>query len=61
VNVGSAEVGGFARHPLGGAADIPLRFDRTFRSDRSLPPGRWTVHLTVRRGRDQAHVIDVLS
>lgn len=61
VNVASAQMDGFARHPLGGAADIPLKFDRTFRSDRALPPGRWAVHLTVRRGRDEAHVIDILS
>jgi nitrogen fixation protein FixH len=60
-NVAGLSVSGFARHPLGRAADIPLRFDRHLRSDRPLPPGRWAVHLIVRRGAEQARFIGTVS
>jgi nitrogen fixation protein FixH len=58
-----AVVTGYARHPLGREADIPLSFsgkDR-FRSHRPLPKGRWTVHLLVRRGAEQARLVETLS
>ena len=60
VNVAGIEVSGFARHPLGREADVPLTFaDR--RSVQKLPQGRWVVHLLVRRGGDEARLIEVLS
>jgi len=44
-----------ARHPLGRAPDLPLRFERLegggFRSLQPLPAGRWRVRLTVRSER----------
>lgn len=47
------EASGTASHPLGRAADIPLRFipiapDR-LRSIEALPAGRWTLHITIGR------------
>ena len=60
-NVGDVHVTGFARHPLGRQADVPLRFGKDLRSDRPLPPGRWAVHLIVRKGRDEARLIETLS
>ena len=61
--VASASVAGYAEHPLGRAADVPLSFtgDRAARSDRPLPAGRWTVHLTIRRGADEARIEETLS
>lgn len=56
-----ARVSGFARHPLGREADVPLSFGRDLRSVKALPPGRWAVHLLVRRGSDEARLIQVLS
>lgn len=61
VDVDGAEVTGFARHPLGREADILLTFGRAQRSTQALPPGRWAVHLNVRRGKDEARLIEVLS
>ena len=60
-NVAGVEISGFARHPLGREADVPLRFGKDFRSDRPLPAGRWAVHLLVRKGADEARLIEVLS
>ena len=60
VSVDGVEVSGFARHPLGRARDVVLTFDR-FRSIQALPPGRWAVHLLVRRGNDEARLIEMLS
>ena len=61
---GSA-VTGFARHPLGREANIPLRFVEVapgqFRSGEVLPGGRWIVHLAVRRGADEARLLESLS
>lgn len=56
-------VTGYAEHPLGREADVPLQFSGAgrFLSSRPLPPGRWTVHLLVRRGPDQARLIETLS
>ena len=61
ISVVGAEVTGFARHPLGREADVPLNFGRDLRSAQALPPGRWAVHLLVRRGNDEARLIEVLS
>jgi len=59
-----AELSGFARHPLGREADIPLIFTTKGGgsvSDRALPAGRWQVHLHVRRGPHEARSIEVLQ
>lgn len=64
LSVKGAEVRGFARHPLGREAEIPLRFmlERgALRSDRRLPAGRWNVHLLVSKGADEARVIEALQ
>jgi len=61
VNVNGARVSGFARHPLGRAADVPLTFGSGRRSAEALPPGRWAIHLLVRRGRDEARLIELVS
>lgn len=61
VDVDGAQVTGFARHPLGRESDVPLTFDGAQRSAQALPPGRWAVHLLVRRGGDEARLIEVLS
>lgn len=61
VNVDGASVSGFARHPLGREPDRPLSFGAGLRSAEPLPPGRWAVHLLVRRGNDEARLIEVLS
>jgi nitrogen fixation protein FixH len=60
-NVRGAQITGFARHPLGRMADVPLKFGKDLRSDRPLPPGRWAVHLTVRKDADEARLIETLS
>ena len=60
-NIAGAQVSGSARHPLGRADDIPLSFDNGLRSSRPLPQGRWTVHLTVRKGRAEARFIGNVS
>ena len=59
-SVEGTEVSGFARHPLGRAADVPLTFVN-HRSVQALPPGRWAVHLLVRRNGEQARLVEVLS
>lgn len=62
-NAGS-DVTGFARHPLGRESDIPLTFKADgpgFRSNERLPVGRWNVHLLVKRGADEARLIEVLQ
>jgi nitrogen fixation protein FixH len=57
--------GAVARHPLGRAADIPLRFVAAgpgqLRSTSALPAGRWLVHLTLRSGASEARLIESLS
>jgi nitrogen fixation protein FixH len=60
VGVDGAVVSGFARHPLGREPDVRLSF-RDFRSIEALPPGRWAVHLLVRRGKDEARLVETLS
>jgi len=53
-----------ARHPLGRAADIPLRFVPVdawhLRSVQALPPGRWTLHLTVGRGGREMRLMEIV-
>lgn len=65
ISISGAQVSGFARHPLGRTADVPLRFRVTesgnLRSDEALPTGRWAVHLLVRKGADEARLIETLS
>ena len=60
-----ATVTAVARHPLGRAGDVALRFaptsDGGYVSDRALPAGRWQVHLLVRRGGDEARLVETLS
>jgi len=64
VALAGAEVRGFARHPLGREPDVPLTFvatDGGFRSTGPLPAGRWSVHLLVRRGKDEARLIETVQ
>ena len=61
LNLDGAQVSGTAQHPLGRAPDVPLTFDSNLRSREVLPRGRWMVHLIVRRGRDEAQVVESLS
>jgi len=60
-----AEVEAVARHPLGRAPDIALRFsaDRAgaYLSRQPLPAGRWLVHLHVRSGAANLRLIETLS
>jgi len=62
--VEGANVRGYARHPLGREPDVPLSFVAEgdgFRSVTPLPAGRWTVHLLVKRGNDEARLIETLQ
>jgi nitrogen fixation protein FixH len=61
--VTGAQVTGYAEHPLGRAADVPLTFTgaKAIQSDQPLPAGRWTVHLVIRRGADEARIEETLS
>lgn len=47
----SATISAIAEHPLGRAADIPLRFvrqaDGRYRALTALPQGRWIIHWTA--------------
>lgn len=64
LNLTEATVRGFGRHPLGREPDVPLTFtgrNGAYVSDRSLPAGRWNVHLLVKRGADEARLIEVLQ
>jgi nitrogen fixation protein FixH len=56
-------VTGYAAHPLGREADVPLEFIGVgpFRSGKALPAGRWKVHILVRRGTEQVRVVETLS
>lgn len=64
MSVDGAEVTGFARHPLGQAPDVPLTFTAGTgghaRSIQALPAGRWSVHLLVRKGSDEARILETL-
>ena len=64
LGVSGAEVSGYAEHPLGRLPDVPLRFVATGTSYRAigpLPAGRWTVHLLVRHGGDEARLVGKMS
>jgi nitrogen fixation protein FixH len=63
VTAPGAVVTGYAVHPLGREADAPLKFTgiESFLSERPLPAGRWTVHILVRRGAEQARLVETLS
>ena len=64
LSVDGATVSGFARHPLGREPDVALRFTTSGDGSRSvepLPPGRWNIHLLVRRGESEARLIETLS
>lgn len=56
-----ARLEGYARHPLGRAADVPLAFiprgPGQFVSAAPLPEGRWILHIAVTRGPDRADLI----
>ena len=58
----TASANGTARHPLGRATDIPVTFVPTgegqLRSAAALPPGRWTLHLSVSRGGRELRLIE---
>lgn len=63
--LGGADVTAVARHPVGRASDVTLRFraagNGIYVSEGVLPPGRWQVHLEVRRGADDLRLIGSLS
>jgi nitrogen fixation protein FixH len=63
VSAPGAIVTGYAAHPLGREADVPLEFSGvgSFRSKQALPAGRWRVHIFVRRGTEQASLVETLS
>jgi nitrogen fixation protein FixH len=64
IELAGAEISGFARHPLGRESDVPLTFAATgtgFVSQQALPAGRWNVHLLIRRGTDEARLIEPLQ
>jgi nitrogen fixation protein FixH len=56
---------GTARHPMGGAADVPLRFTGNgtgqLVSTTALPAGRWQLRLEVRDGRHAKRLLETLS
>jgi nitrogen fixation protein FixH len=60
-----AEIEAVARHPLGRAPDVQLRFemraDGSYFSQERLPAGRWLVHVEVRRGGRDLRLIESLS
>lgn len=63
-DIAGAELRGFARHPLGREPDVPLTFVSSvagFRSLQPLPAGRWNVHLLVKRGNDEARLIEAMQ
>ena len=64
LSIDGAKVSGFARHPLGREPDVPLAFVTDVKGAQSvneLPPGRWNIHLLVRRGESEARLIETLS
>jgi nitrogen fixation protein FixH len=65
VPMAGAEIEAIARHPLGRAPDVALRFQArgagTYVSDAALPPGRWIVQVEVRRGGRDLRLIESLS
>ena len=61
IDTDGVQVSGFARHPLGREKDLPLTFGQDLRSAEALPAGRWVVHLLVRKGNDEARLVETLS
>ena len=64
LSIDGADVSGFARHPLGREADVPLTFITSggeARTVDALPAGRWNIHLLVRRGESEARLIETLQ
>jgi len=64
LSIDGARVSGFARHPLGREEDVPLAFvtkGTQSRTVNALPPGRWNIHLLVRRGESEARLIETLQ
>ncbi|WP_242123541.1 FixH family protein [Sphingobium sp. Sx8-8] len=61
LNRTGASVGAVAQHPLGRAADIPLRFREVrpglYVSDHALPAGRWQVRFDLRHGGQAMHLL----
>ena len=57
-------VGAVVRHPLGHTPESKLSFvaasEGRWVSTAPLPQGRWTVHLSVRRGADDYRVVETL-
>lgn len=51
-----ARIEGEARHPLGRQPDMTLRFGADGVSREALPPGRWTLRLTVHAGGREMRV-----
>ena len=37
------------------------RFEKEARTASALPPGRWNIHLLVRRGKSEARLIETLQ
>ncbi len=60
-----ATVSGVARHPLGRAPDVALGFAALgggrYRATTVLPGGRWLVHVSIKRGGDEARLIETLG
>jgi len=60
-----AQIEAVARHPLGRAPDVPLRFEAratgSYVSREALPAGRWLVHVEVRQGGRALRLIETLS
>jgi nitrogen fixation protein FixH len=60
-----AEIDAVARHPLGRAPDVALRFGSdgagSYVSEARLPAGRWLVNVHVRRGGRDLRLIETLS
>lgn len=60
-----AEIEAVARHPLGRAPDVTLRFHvrdaGTYASETALPPGRWLIHVEVRHSGRELRLMETLS
>ncbi len=61
---GAATASGTARHPLGRTTDIPVTFvpvgEGQLRSTAALPPGRWTLHVSVSRDGRELRLIETV-
>jgi nitrogen fixation protein FixH len=66
IAAGQAKAGavpmGYAEHPLGRAADTPLRFMEMshghYRSTTAIPSGRWAVHLSMATAEGEARWLE---